>query len=173
MKRTPVGLISVCAVLLAAMMSPTQAWAQAYEAGPVTGGGSITGKVVFRGTAPTKKIIPTKDVDLCGGPYEEKAILTGPDQGVQNAVVYLTKIARASPGRRSRSRRSRQRQMQVAPAVQVIRPARSTSSATIRCCTTRRLLRQAHRIQPRSAESGQRIPVDLPRAGEVRIDCDA
>ena len=41
--------------------------AQAYEAGPVAGGGAIQGKVVFRDTVPMKKIIPTKDVEVCGG----------------------------------------------------------------------------------------------------------
>src|SRR5258707_4893329 len=68
--------------------------AQAYEAGPVTGGGTIEGKVVFNGAVPTQKIIPNKDVEVCGGPREEPLIEVGPDKGVQNAVVYLVEVAK-------------------------------------------------------------------------------
>jgi hypothetical protein len=68
--------------------------AQAYEEGAVSGGGSITGKVVFNGTPATRKVIPTKDVDVCGRPYEEALIEVGPDKSVQNTVVYLVDIAK-------------------------------------------------------------------------------
>ena len=61
--------------------------ARAYEAGPVTGAGTIEGKVVFNDAVPTQKIIPNKDVEVCGGPREEPLIEVGPDKGVQNAVV--------------------------------------------------------------------------------------
>src|SRR6266567_9569907 len=68
--------------------------AQAYDTGAVAGGGSITGKVVFNGTPSTRKVIPTKDIEVCGGPYEETLIQVGPDKSVQNAVVYLADIAK-------------------------------------------------------------------------------
>jgi len=67
--------------------------ARAYEAGPVTGGGTIVGKVVFNDAVPTRKIIPNKDVEVCGGIREEPLIAVGPDKGVQNAVVYLVEVA--------------------------------------------------------------------------------
>src|SRR5262249_21411283 len=95
MKRVGVALITgASAAVLATTISPTPGHAQAYEAGTVTGGGSIVGKVVFNGAVPTKKVIPTKDVDLCGGPYEEKLVEVGPDKGVQEAVVYLAQVAK-------------------------------------------------------------------------------
>jgi hypothetical protein len=68
--------------------------ARAYEAGPVTGGGTIDGKVVFNDAVPTRKIIPNKDVEVCGGIREEPLIQVGPDKGVQNAVVYLVEVAK-------------------------------------------------------------------------------
>ncbi len=78
--------------MVAAVATPLPALA--YEAGAVAGGGSITGKVVFNGTPGTRKVIPTKDIEVCGGPYEETLIQVGPDKSVQNAVVYLTDIAK-------------------------------------------------------------------------------
>ena len=57
------GLISgLAANVFAAMMFVP---AQAYEAAPVTGGGTIEGTIVYRGAVPTKTIIPTKDVETC------------------------------------------------------------------------------------------------------------
>jgi len=44
--------------------------ALAYEESPVAGGGALEGTVVFRDTVPTRKIIPTKDVEVCGGARE-------------------------------------------------------------------------------------------------------
>ena len=70
--------------------------AQAYEAGPVTGGGTIEGTIVYRGDVPTTKIIPTKDVEVCGDPREEPLIEVGSDQAVLNAVGV--------PGRRGKGK---------------------------------------------------------------------
>jgi hypothetical protein len=68
--------------------------AQAYDAVSVTDGGSIKGKVVFNGAAPPKrKVVPTKDREVCGsGVREVDQILIGGDKGVQDAVVYLKQV---------------------------------------------------------------------------------
>src|SRR5258707_4497198 len=63
--------------------------ALAYDVVAVSGGGKIEGKVVFQGDVPTKKIIPTKNREVCGGPRDEPLILVGPDKGVEDVVVYL------------------------------------------------------------------------------------
>lgn len=65
------SLTGLSAMFVAAAMTVP---AHAYEEGAVAGGGSITGKVVFNGTPGTRKVIPTKDLDVCGGPYEETLI---------------------------------------------------------------------------------------------------
>src|ERR1700733_12144293 len=74
--------------------SPTVVPAFAYEAGTVTGGGSIEGQVIYKGPVETRKIIPNKDVETCGGIREESLIDVGPDHGVQNTAVYLVDVAK-------------------------------------------------------------------------------
>ncbi|TJX05618.1 MAG: hypothetical protein E5X43_03800, partial [Mesorhizobium sp.] len=54
------GLAAI--TFVATMSAPVQA----YEVGPVTGGGTIEGTIVYRGDVPTTKIIPTKDIEVCG-----------------------------------------------------------------------------------------------------------
>jgi hypothetical protein len=66
--------------------------AAAYETVTVTDGGTIKGKVVYQGTVPMKKIVPTKDQATCGGVRDEPQIVVGPDKGVQDAVVYLKDV---------------------------------------------------------------------------------
>jgi hypothetical protein len=66
--------------------------AQAYEVSLVSGGGSVEGTVVYRGEVPMKKIIPTKDRDVCGGAREEPRIKVGANQEVESAVVYLVDV---------------------------------------------------------------------------------
>jgi hypothetical protein len=158
-------------VIAAAMTVPTQA----YEAGAVTGGGSITGKVIFNGTPGTRKVIPTKDVEVCGGPYEETLIQVGPDKSVQNAVVYLEDIAKgkAWPAQ-AKPPEIDNVKCKFEPNIQVIR------SGKLDVVNSDPMLHNTHgHYGRRSAfnlalpNQGQRIPVDLPRPGEVRIDCDA
>jgi len=66
--------------------------AAAYEAVQVSEGGSINGKVVYPGAIATRKIVPTKDTETCGGIREEPLIVVGTDKGVQGVVVYLKDI---------------------------------------------------------------------------------
>jgi len=176
MKRVGVALITgISAAVLATTMSSTPARAQAYEAGTVTGGGSITGKVVFNGAVPTKKIIPTKDVDLCGGPYEEKLVEVGPDKGVQAAVVYLAQVAKgkAWPAQPKPPEVDNVK-CKFAPHIQVIRPGK------LDVVNGDPVLHNTHGYYGKRTafnlalpNKDQRIPVELPRAGEVRLDCDA
>ncbi len=149
--------------------------AQAYEVGPVAGGGAIQGKVVFRDTVPMKKIIPTKDVEVCGGPREEPLIQVGPDQGVQNAVVYLAQVTKgkAWPAS-SKPPEINNLKCRFEPSVQVIR------SGQLEVVNSDPVLHNTHGYYDKRTafnlalpNQGQRIPVDLPRPGTVRIDCDA
>jgi hypothetical protein len=64
----------------------------AYEVIQVTDGGTIKGKVVYQGSVPTKKIIPTKDKEVCGDIREEPQVIVGPDKTVQDSVVYLKAV---------------------------------------------------------------------------------
>jgi plastocyanin len=74
--------------LIALGIAPSRAWS--YEEAKVTDGGSIEGKIVFRGAAPSpRKVIPTQDQQVCGGPRDEPRIVLGPDNTVQGAIVFL------------------------------------------------------------------------------------
>jgi plastocyanin len=149
--------------------------AQAYEEGQVTGGGSITGKVVFNGAPGTRKVIPTKDVEVCGGAYEEALIQVGPDKGVQSAVVYLADIAKgkAWPAQ-AKPPEIDNAKCKFAPQIQVIRAGK------LDVVNTDPVLHNTHGYYGKRTafnlalpNQGQRIPVELTRAGEVRVDCDA
>ncbi len=149
--------------------------AQAYEVGPVTGGGTIEGTVVYRGDVPMKKIIPTKDTAVCGSVREEPWIQVGSDQAVQNAVVYLVEVAKgkawAEPGKLPELNNIK---CVFEPAVQAI-PA-----GMLDVVNSDPVLHNTHGYYGnRTAfnlalpNQGQRIPTELKRAGEVRVDCDA
>jgi hypothetical protein len=77
----------VCAVFAAVSLD-----AAAYEAVTVGDGGTIGGKVTYRGSAPMRKIIPTKDKATCGDIREEPEIVVGADKGVLDALVYLKDV---------------------------------------------------------------------------------
>jgi Carboxypeptidase regulatory-like domain len=170
--RMPVLLCGVLAIGGTALLGVP---AQAYEAGPVTGGGTIEGTIVYRGDVPTTKIIPTKDVEVCGGIREEPLIEVGGDQAVLNAVVYLVDVAKgkawAEPGKPPELDNIKCR---FEPAVQVI-PAGS-----MEVVNGDPVLHNTHGYYGKRTafnlalpNKGQRIPVELKRAGTVRIDCDA
>jgi plastocyanin len=65
-----------------------------YNVAAITGGGSISGKVVFEGTPPkpkTKTI--NKDPDTCGtGVAEYDVVSVGSGGALESAVVYISKI---------------------------------------------------------------------------------
>jgi hypothetical protein len=149
--------------------------AQAYEVGPVTGGGTIAGKVVFLGDVPIKKIIPTKDTAVCGAPRDEPLILVGADHAVQNAVVYLVEVAKgkawAEPGKLPELNNIK---CAFEPAVQVM-PA-----GMLEVVNKDPVLHNTHGYYGKRTAFNmalpnldQRIPAELKRAGEVRVDCDA
>jgi hypothetical protein len=149
--------------------------ARAYEEGTVAGGGTIEGKVVFNGAVPTRKIIPNKDVEVCGDPREEALIEVGPDKSVQNAVVYLVEVAKgkAWPAQ-GKTPQLDNRKCRFDPAVQVIR------SGPLEVVNDDPVLHNTHGYYGnRTAfnmalpNQGQRIPTDLTRTGAVKVDCDA
>jgi Polysaccharide lyase family 4, domain II len=76
-------------IVLAGLVSAS---ASAYEASQVSDGGTIKGRVTYQGDVGTRKIVPTKDPEVCGGIREEPLILVGPDKGVQDVVVFLKDI---------------------------------------------------------------------------------
>jgi len=172
MKKLLTLTTGLVAIVLAGMIGVP---AQAYEAGPVTGGGTIDGKVVFNDAVPTRKIIPNKDVEVCGGIREEPLIAVGPDKGVQNAVVYLVEVAKGKAWPAAgKTPELDNRKCRFEPEVQVIR------AGPLDVVNDDPILHNTHGYYGKRTafnmalpNQGQRIPTELTRVGTVRIDCDA
>jgi len=87
MRKTTTALAVLTAG--AVLASPVSA----YEAGSVTGGGSITGKVTFKGAAPApRQMAVTKDTQVCGTGTRQIVEVAVAGGNLQNAVVYVAKI---------------------------------------------------------------------------------
>jgi Carboxypeptidase regulatory-like domain len=170
--RERIFLSGLLAIVATAMSG---APVKSYEVGAVTGGGTIEGTVFYRGAVPTKKIIPTKDVEVCGAPRDDPLIRVGADQAVESAVVYLVEVAKGKawpePGKPPELNNVKCR---FEPEVQVI-PA-----GPLEVVNSDPVLHNTHGFYGKRTAfnlalpiEGQRIPVELPRSGTVRVDCDA
>jgi hypothetical protein len=163
--------LSALAVTAATVAMP----ALAYDAGTVTGGGTIEGKVVYNGAVPTRKIIPNKDVEVCGGIREEPLVEVGPDKGVKNAAVYLIQVAKGKAWPlASKPPELDNVKCRFEPEVQVIPPG------PLDVVNKDPVLHNTHGYYDKRTafnmalpNQGQRIPTELTRAGTVRVDCDA
>lgn len=82
--------------LLGGLTAPA---ALAYEAGPVTAGGTITGMVRFAGKSPRIPMIKVlKNADFCGDEVRDPVLLVDrASRGVKNTVVYIENIERGKP----------------------------------------------------------------------------
>jgi hypothetical protein len=162
-------------VLALIAMAITSAPAQSYEVGAVTGGGTIEGVVVYRGDVPTRKIIPSKNVETCGGPREEPLIRVSADQTVESAAVYLVDVAKGKAWpEQGKTPELNNHKCRFEPEVQVIR------AGPLVVVNSDPVLHNTHgHYGNRSAfnlslpNEGQRIPVELKRPGTAFIDCDA
>ncbi len=164
--------IAALQVLLLTSGSPS---ALAYDVISVSGGGQIEGTVVFKGSVPVRKIIPTKDREVCGDPRDEPQVRVGPDKSVQDAVVYLKEVPKGKAwGKPDQTPVLDQEHCIFRPAVQVIRPG------DIDILNSDPVLHNTHGFYGRRTafnlalpEKGMKIRRDLPRPGLVRVECDA
>lgn len=75
--------------ILLAAASPLRA----YEQIAVAKGGSLQGTVTFNGEVPMRKIVPTKDTEICGAIRDVPLIKVGAGNGVAETVVYLKDVS--------------------------------------------------------------------------------
>jgi hypothetical protein len=151
--------------------------AQAYEVVPVAGGGTLAGKIVFNGSVPTKKIIPTKDPQVCGGIRDVSLIVVGADKGVRHAVAYLKKVVSGKDWVAAEPQMTPvldQEKCQFAPHVQVIR------RGSLDIINSDPILHNTHGFYGKRTafnlampNQNETITADLKRPGLVRIECDA
>jgi len=164
----------VCLTLAGSLVLATAA-SHAYEASPVANGGVIQGKVVYQGRVPVKKIIPTKDREVCGGPRDEPEIMVGPGNGVQDAVVYLKAVAKGKAwGKPDKTPAIDNHNCRFEPPIQVIR------TGNIDIHNSDPVLHNTHGFYGRRTafnvalpEKGNKLTRELPRPGMVRVECDA
>jgi plastocyanin len=151
------------------------ATAQAYEEVAVSNGGTIRGKVAYQGAVPVKKVIPTKDQEVCGSPRDEPQILVGPDKGVQDAVVYLRDVPKGKPwGPAERAPVLDNKACRFEPPVQIMR------AGAIDIHNSDPVLHNTHGFYGRRTafnvalpNAGASVTSQLPRPGMVRVECDA
>ncbi len=169
---TALSAFAITAAAITAALTGTPAFA--YDVAAVSGGGSIEGQVIYKGPVQTRKIIPNKDVDVCGGIRDEALIEVGPNQEVQNAAVYLVGVAKGKawpPA--SKPPELDNIKCEFVPHVQVI-PA-----GKLDVVNKDPVLHNSHGYYGKRTafnmaqpNEGQVIPADLSRAGIVRVDCD-
>lgn len=147
----------------------------AYQETQVSGGGSIKGKVVYTGEIPTRTVVPTKDQQICGGVREEPEVKVGADNGVGDAIVYLKEVEQGKAWPAAAQ----------APALDnkgcIFNPSiQAVPAGKLNVSNSDPVLHNTHGFYGRRSafnialpNQGQTIEVDLPRAGQVRVECDA
>jgi hypothetical protein len=98
---------SVCGLVLGVALLATGAdWSEAYETVPVTNGGTLQGKVLFKGTPPPPKVFELwrfPDKTFCGGISDEKGrrllreVIVGQDGGQKDVVVVIEGVKKGKP----------------------------------------------------------------------------
>jgi len=169
------GLVRLTA--LAAAVLATAAVADGYEVVPVPDGGTIRGKVVYPGPPPPKrKIIPTKDREVCGsGVREVDQILLGPDGAVQDAIVYLKRVERGKPWAKPAQPPAIDNvKCEFKPHVQVVQVGE------LEIVNSDPVLHNTHGFLDKRTvfnvalpNQGQRVRRPLRQPGLVRVECDA
>jgi len=160
-------------VTLSAALLGTPAFA--YDVVAVKDGGKIEGKVTFLGDVPTKKIIPTKDKEVCGGVRDEALIRVGADKGVQDAVVYLKEVTKGKAwGKPEKKPVIDNVSCMFEPAMQVMR------AGSIDVVNTDPVLHNTHGFYAKRTafnvalpNKNQRITQKLDKTGMVRVECDS
>lgn len=149
--------------------------AAAYQEAPVDGGGTIKGKVVYHGEVPTRTVLPTKDQQVCGEMRQEPEVMVGSDGGVEESVVYLEAVAKGKAwSAEAKVPTLDNKGCRFVPNVQAI-PAGSLGVHN-----SDPVLHNTHGFYGKRTafnialpNQGQTIDVDLKRAGQVRVECDA
>jgi len=169
------GFMIVAGVLAVLVYLPASRAATYQEAAP-SDGGTITGSVVFNGAVPMRKIIPTKDQEVCGGVRDEAQILVGPGNKVMDAIAYLKDVAKGKPWDKSKKTFELvNKECRFIPRVQVIpagmKLAIVNSDPVLH--NTHGFLIKATVFNVAMPKSGMRVERPLQKPGVVRVECDA
>jgi hypothetical protein len=158
---------------LAVLVLPLSA--VAYETVAVTDGGTIKGKVVYQGSVPTKRIIPTKDKEVCGDIREEPEIIVGGDKGVKDTVVYLKGV------QKGKALEKPAKKPEIVNKGCVFVPhVQAFPVGTVVIVNSDPVMHNTHAFHGKATAfnvalpvKGQRIEKPLNKPGIVRVECDA
>ncbi|MBI3028521.1 MAG: hypothetical protein HYY64_03310 [Candidatus Rokubacteria bacterium] len=166
------------ATIVLAVLLPLAPQASGYEATTVVDGATIQGKVVFTGPPPPpRKVIPTKDREVCGsGVREVEQILLSRDKAVQDAVVFLKKVEKGKAWPKPAQTPALENlKCDFVPHVQVV-----AVGSDLEIVNSDNVLHNTHGFLDRVTvfnlampNQGQRIKKPLKRPGLVRVECDA
>jgi len=164
-----ISLVSVC---LLGLVSP--AWS--YEEMQVANGGAIKGKVTYTGSVPTRKIIPTKDQEVCGGIREVPQVLVGAGGGVLDAIVYLKEVPKGKRWDKPKKTPTiNNRKCNFEPHVQVMPAGMNLAilNSDPVLHNTHGFLIKATVFNVAMPKQGMRVERPIRKPGIVRVECDA
>lgn len=102
----------------AAILLTTTSSSRAYEAITVTDGGSVAGRVTYRGEPPVPATIKvTKDLEVCGTEKTAAELIVGADKGIKNVVARLLDVRRGKPLSNKRSTTIDQKNCEYSPRI--------------------------------------------------------
>lgn len=150
--------------------------ALAYQEAKVENGGTIKGRVTYKGAIPMRKVIPTKDMEVCGGIREDPLIVVGSNNGVKDAVVYMSDIENGKPWGNMRIKLAviNNKDCRFHPHVQVAQkgPVEIENSDPV--------LHNTHGFYGKKTAfnvalplKGMEVKQSLRQSGLVRVECDA
>lgn len=146
----------------------------AYQEGQVSGGGTIKGKVVFKGDVPMRTVVPTKDKDVCGGVREEAEVKVGADGAVGDAIVYLKGVEQGKAWPAAQMPVLENKGCIFHPAIQAIPVGKlSVLNSDPVLHNTAGYYGKRNAFNVALPNQGQTVEVELSRAGQVRVECDA
>lgn len=173
----------VLAVALVLLALPSQA--HPYDVVTVTDGGSISGRVTFKGTPPPNtRMLITKNFDTCGrGEREIPEVVVSKDGGLQETVVYLAKVTKGKAWAKPQGEEFLldQKGCRFIPYLQIV-PRDETlivqnSDPVLHNIHVRELIGRARRTmfnfgQPKQ---GQRVPkkIHTIRSNNIKVECEA
>jgi hypothetical protein len=142
----------------------------------VSGGGTIKGKVTYQGEVPMRKIIPTKDMEICGGIREDPQIIIGSGKGVQDAVVYLKGVQKGKKwSKPAKTPVLNNHNCRFEPHVQVI-----PEGMNVAIHNSDPVLHNTHGFLIKSTvfnvampKQGMSIEKPLKKSGIIRVECDS
>lgn len=157
----------------------------AYEVVTVQDGGTLIGRVSFKGTPPpNKRILITKDFEVCGkGEREIPEVVVSAGGGLQESVVYIEKIQKGKAWANPKGEEYLldQKGCRFIPYLQII-PKNETliiqnSDPMLHNINVREVIGRARRSlfnfgQPKQ---GQRVPQKISpiRSSQIKAECEA